>query len=138
VKVLQLGSESSGNRLVYRILLTAKPTLTLAGRSLPHGDEMPNVAALLEQEKPDKILLVWRDSSIQTMRAVYNRHVGSQDEAWAERRAANRMIADVVGDVYVLVYDLLVLNPIAQITNLARWLGVELSVPEPIDDRLAV
>lgn len=153
MKVLLLGAEASGNRLVGRILLTAGEVLEPLGhfvtfthqvalpsgelmqmtaRSLPHGEEWPDVDRLIESFEPDKILLVWRDRYFQSRSTVAAEHVNSIEQAHDERDKADRILASVKGDVHVIIYELLVHDPVAQVQNLGRWLGAELRVPEEI------
>jgi hypothetical protein len=134
VRVLQLGSEDSGNRLVHRILQTADPAIETTGRSLPHGEGWPDVDALIEEFRPDKILIVWRDKTIQTRAAAATGHTDTLAEAIAERERAEWLLAGVRGDVRVQVYELLVKDPLTQIANLGDWLGVSLTMPEVIYD----
>lgn len=139
-RVLAIGSESSGNRLVLRILQTARPALELLlchghGSSeahpwtLPHHDRWP-----LGIPSADKVLIIRRHSCVQEYRAWRNGHAETLAEAVAERDRADKMLAAIAGDVRTIEYEMLVQNPAVQVANLGRWLGVELAVPEDIYD----
>lgn len=139
MKVLAVGSESSGNRLLQRILETARPRLELVlcyghGSDAPHPFTLPHHDEWLaiSPDAADKIIVISRHSCVQAYRAWHNGHTQTLAEAVLERHRADRFVAAIAGDVYHVSYDLLVVNPETQVANLARWLGVELSVPEAI------
>ena len=152
-RLLCLGPEDSGNRLVHRILLTAGDvqdpegdwvhyvwpvklpsggTMWITGRSLPHGSEWPDIGQIIDEFGPNKVLVVWRDRQYQVRAAHKTGHVGSVVEAEQERDRAEDLLAKVHGDVYHIIYELLVREPAVQVANLSRWLGVKLRVPETI------
>lgn len=146
--VLALGAESSGNRLLHRILCTARPGLELilcTGHgskeahpiTLPHNGQMPDLDRIIAEGKPDKIIVLQRDRTKQARSAVRNGHVIAEDIARLERLVADALVAGIRGDIYYLNYDLLVLDPPTQTANLGDWLGVKFSLMESIYERVA-
>lgn len=144
--VLALGCESSGNRLLYRILCTATPALELVlctGHNskaahpitLPHNDAMPDVAKIIADAQPDKIILLRRNAIEQTWRAFENGHTPNIEMAVLERMLADEVMASITGDIFHLDYDWLRMDRSAQMANLERFLGVRLSLTEPIYQR---
>lgn len=146
--VLTLGPESSGNRLLYRMLCTATPALELilcTGHgakeahpiTLPHNDAMPDVAKIIKDSQPDKIILLRRNAIEQPWRAWQNGHTPNVELAVVERMLADEVMASIRGDVFHLDYDWLRIDRDAQIANLERFLGVRLSLTETIYQRSA-
>lgn len=158
INVLIVGSEASGNTLVHRIIHTAGDVevaslpggrwdqviwrVSLPGgemmlttsRSLPHGEEWPDIGALIGEFDPDKIVLTWRDRDYQTRSAFAAEHTRFLREAVEERERADELLAQINGPVFIMVYELLVLDPATQIRNLSGYLGVPLRLTEKIYD----
>lgn len=148
-RILAIGSESSGNRLLLRILQTAEPALDLAlchhdgsrephPYTLPHGSSMPAPLELVDELRPDRVIVVMRRPGAQLISAVERGHAPDLVTARRERREADRLLWELMMlspvPVLQVQYEWLTAVPSQAVRQVGRWLGVRLSLPERVFD----
>lgn len=127
MKVLCTGPESSGTKLLTRIVQTGADG---EHRSMPHDNEWWDP----KQVPHDCAVVIVRDGRWTAESAWDMPHCGSVDEALFRREMALRRLGELQVPVLWVGYEGLVAAPHAQVQVIGAWLGASLDVPEIVYD----
>lgn len=118
MKVVACGPESSGTRLLHR-LIASLPGVEAVHHSMPHGEEWWD----WHEFEGHRFVIIVRRPDVAAMSAVASSCVTSIAEHRQEWPRAITMLA-AIPDAYWVFYGALVADPETQMANIAGWLGV--------------
>lgn len=161
--VLVVGPESSGTRNMTSILIdngfsgdkghqqkyddlrvvdSEKPAKFVLRKSVPHGNNWPNIAMILEFFShigyEVKVVVTLRDFECMKASQVNAKHASSKEEAHRRTKVAySHIFSNLVNknfDFTVVQYETLISNTDFALSNLSKFLGEKLSSHEELYD----